>query len=699
MRKLILFVVIAFMLNVCPVNAETSVIHTEAENYTSKNNNLIQTMKRTGLSNGSAMVVYNSSGNRNYELNYNVNCESAGIYNFSAGISPIGNVYYSEFEIYINNMKIDTGEENAKLVSEIQADWSLKANIYDFGAITLHNGTNSVKIVIPENRYIDNQTIFAFDYFNFEKVTAGAFEIHSVTNDNFGVFEQSSGINYKINLKRPVASAISLRYEITDFYGNIVFSDNINLSEKTISYDVRPDNIPVGWYSLKLSYNGSCVFETDFSIVADFTGRTTADTPFALDFASDWLVSNKAKIKKYAAAARLAGAKWVRERFRWNDIQSSDSSYNYLPLKRAATIISGEGLNISEAFHDKAGFVSSDGTHMPKDLFTVYNMQKIAAAKMKGEVGSWEVWNEEDSDYWKGTMDDYAAFIKAASIGVDDSGSEALKLFGGFSVAPTDGLKAAAYGAEHFLMNDILRYSDANNFHEYSFDRYMINGGNLIKRGDGMKEAANAYWGENNKILWCSETALTLTRGTPDTEELLHSQARGAVTVPVKHFANGTRKINYFILPHYMEDSASFGIFGDGYPYAVYSVYSNTTYQLGKAEYKGKLTDLPEGARGELFNNGKNDVAVIWGDKVSSMNLENTKNAVMIDMFGIETKLKDNPTITFSNYPIFVRFENKADDKLYFPTSLSETYTTSKKDETRHYAPNEKIVLRQDFEG
>ena len=96
MRKLILFVVIAFMLNVCPVNAETSVIHTEAENYTSKNNNLIQTMKRTGLSNGSAMVVYNSSGNRNYELNYNVNCESAGIYNFSAGISPIGNVYYPE---------------------------------------------------------------------------------------------------------------------------------------------------------------------------------------------------------------------------------------------------------------------------------------------------------------------------------------------------------------------------------------------------------------------------------------------------------------------------------------------------------------------------------------------------------------------------------------------------------------------------
>lgn len=688
MRKLILFVIIAFMLNVCPVNAETSVIHTEAENYTSKNSNLIQTMKRTGLSNGSAMVVYNSSGDRNYELNYNVNCESAGIYNFSAGISPIGNVYYSEFEIYINNMKIDTGEENAKLVSEIQADWSLKANIYDFGAITLHSGTNSVKIVIPENRYIDNQTIFAFDYFNFEKVTAGAFEIHSVTNDNFGVFEQSSGINYKINLKRPVASAISLRYEITDFYGNIVFSDNINLSEKTISYDVRPDNIPVGWYSLKLSYNGSCVFETDFSIVADFTGRTTADTPFALDFASDWLVSNKAKIKNYAAAARLAGAKWVRERFRWNDIQSSDSSYNYLPLERAATIISGEGLNISEDFHDKAGFVSSDGTHMPKDLFTVYNMQKNAAAKMKGKVSSWEVWNEEDSDYWKGTMDDYAAFAKAAAIGISDSGSNALKSIGGLATAPTNGYYNSCISAEHMLMNDVLDYFDIYNYHMYS------NAGNgefptaVGANTKSHREGIYSY-SENMLPMWMGETGYIITSNNAPAKEELLMQARGVISVITQDLAAGADKVFYFILPPYKQGTSIHGLFTrDGIPTPAYSVYSNITYQLGEGKYKGNVADLPENAEGYLFDSGKSDVAVIWSLTDQSYKLP--KNTVALDMFG--SIIENNGTVTLSKNPIYIKYKATADFSEYYERKKTEAVLTE-----RSFNEAKRIVMRQNF--
>ena len=668
-------------------------------------------IKTSSRSSGNAFLQMWSTGTN--ILTQTFTAGEAGEYQFTIRCGGYGHNCATDLSVSVNGgemIKIIENETVKKYNDGYTEDLGgSSARTWRFNTtFRLNKGTNKIMFLNDGKLPTTDgslRTAQRIDYYKFTKVDGKqSTNIDNVecVNGVLNVFEKGQNVAFKVNTMSEAAESRKYNFEVSDFWGKKIITDTITIAKGCKSATLNFGTFDLGWYRLKITDGGKEYYNKGFSVIHPYSSREKYEsTPFGFDFASTQLVKDKSMIGDYAKAARLAGATWVRERYGWN-YNASANKTDISDMLPGVNPISSEGIDILETF-DGRGFSWDDGKGgidgTPADIFDAYNFGRLNAAALDGKVSGWEMLNECEGGFWKGSLDDAAAFIKAASIGVDDSGSEALKLFGGFSVAPTDGLKAAAYGAEHFLMNDILRYSDANNFHEYSFDRYMINGGNLIKRGDGMKEAANAYWGENNKILWCSETALTLISGTPDTEELLHSQARGAVTVPVKHFANGTRKINYFILPHYMEDSASFGIFGDGYPYAVYSVYSNTTYQLGKAEYKGKLADLPEGARGELFNNGKNDVAVIWGDKVSSMNLENTKNAVMIDMFGIETKLKDNPTITFSNYPIFVRFEDKADDKLYFPTSLSETYTTSKKDETRHYAPNEKIVLRQDFEG
>ena len=704
-RAISVFLTVAILMlcvNVCVYAAEILV---EAENQPGK-----YTVQEFGniVSGGKLLIMYSSSTNR---LTQTFIAAESGEYMLTIRYGLYGHNQNTDLSVSVNGGDfIKLGDDTAKIAADGYSN-----DMGSCGAVTrslnemfyLEAGENKItflndgSILSPWGQYATAQRI---DYYKFTSVdgrdASNIAEVEGI-NSSFNVFEKSQNIAFKIKTMAPAAENRTYNFEVTDFWGKKIIDSTLTVIKGRDSLTLDLGKFDLGWYKIKITDSGRTYYDKGFSVIHPYAERTLYDdTPFGFDFASTWHGGDNESIAKYTKAARLAGATWVRERYSWGDVERSRGKFTFENIARGADIIAESGLKIIDMFSEKPQWAGLSGfQHMPENLFDVYELQKQTAAHFKGKIQAWEIWNEQDGGFWADTEDDIAALIKAGAIGLDDSGADVIKAYGGLSVAPNDGLKGSALNAEHFYMNDVINYSDINNFHVYSFDNYMINGFDIHDRGNSIRNTSNAYYGKNDKLLWCTETALTITVGTPDTSELLHSQARGAVTVMADHIANGVRRMNYFIIPHYMEGSASYGVFADGYPYAVYSTFSNMSYQLGKADYKGEMANLPAGAKGYLFDNGKQDVAVVWGDRVSAISLKNTKNAVMTDMFGIETKLKDNPTVSFSNYPIFIRFDGRADSENYYPTALPSSYTSTGEREIKHFKDNEKIVLRQKFDG
>jgi hypothetical protein len=70
----------------------------------------------------------------------------------------------------------------------------------------------------------------------------------------------------------------------------------------------------------------------------------------------------------------------------------------------------------------------------PRDLQEFAEIMHLLAARYRGRVGSWELWNEPDNrDYWLGTPADYARLLAAGSQAVRAAAPEAKVVFGGIA--------------------------------------------------------------------------------------------------------------------------------------------------------------------------------------------------------------------------------------------------------------------------
>jgi hypothetical protein len=110
-------------------------------------------------------------------------------------------------------------------------------------------------------------------------------------------------------------------------------------------------------------------------------------------------------------AMQQAGIKWGRQDFNWKSIEKQPGEYDwsgYDPLVEACArhglLIFGN-LAYGPSFHDP---------RTPAGVEAYAALARAAARRYAGRVDYWQIWNEPNGGYWRGSPDQYARLLAAA---------------------------------------------------------------------------------------------------------------------------------------------------------------------------------------------------------------------------------------------------------------------------------------------
>ena len=120
-----------------------------------------------------------------------------------------------------------------------------------------------------------------------------------------------------------------------------------------------------------------------------------------------------------------AGIKWGRQDFTWRRIEKSKGQYQFDDYDRLVDACRKYGLLLfgnlaySPAFHDPT---------TPEGVQAYCDYAAAAVRRFAGRVRHWQIWNEPNGGFWKGTPQQYAALLAAAGRAIHQADPNALVL-------------------------------------------------------------------------------------------------------------------------------------------------------------------------------------------------------------------------------------------------------------------------------
>jgi hypothetical protein len=110
-------------------------------------------------------------------------------------------------------------------------------------------------------------------------------------------------------------------------------------------------------------------------------------------------------------AMQQAGIKWGRQDFTWKRIETSPGHYDWAPYdqlveqcRRRGVLLFGN-LAYAPEFHD---------ARTPEGAEAYAGLARSAAQRYAGQVDYWQIWNEPNGGFWKGSPEQYARLLAAA---------------------------------------------------------------------------------------------------------------------------------------------------------------------------------------------------------------------------------------------------------------------------------------------
>jgi hypothetical protein len=148
------------------------------------------------------------------------------------------------------------------------------------------------------------------------------------------------------------------------------------------------------------------------------------------------------------------GAKWVRLTFEWNQLETSQGTYNTSKLAawdRSVSLSRQAGTKVLVTVYGTPSWAASNGKvgGAPSNNAYYANLMSFLANRYRGQVQAWEIWNEENvSRFWTSGPDParYAGLLRAAYPAVKSADPNATVVFGGTSGNDT-GFVDGAYRA------------------------------------------------------------------------------------------------------------------------------------------------------------------------------------------------------------------------------------------------------------
>lgn len=469
---------------------------------------------------------------------------------------------------------------------------------------------------------------------------------------NIGMFEKTEQIKICINNDVDGIEGKKLSLETVDPFGKAVACHTIEDCTADLGC------YPVGWYRVYVMADGERVVDQEyfaFTVTVPYANRYKGESCFATDIAGEYEPRTMRVAEEVVRAAKLQGFELARGR-------SKTAKWDETSTEYREKLRDGGMKTMSVCMN---GYQS-----MPKirelDLRDVYNVFKDAPEMNEVKSDIIELVNEPDLMYANPALPDaITAYCKMACIGVADSVSKPYVAMPGLALGRDD------IYSDIMMQNGILEYSPIYNFHGYDqlaplsiYARKV----SLSYAPDG--EARTSYMTENGKKAWCGDDDVLY-------DDHMMNMAKYSVTASSEMLSGGLDKWFWFISRAFLESGGGFGSYHawTHQPYPVTASLANMTYQLGRGLFAGRLASLPEKCSGYLFDNGEGcHVATLWSPESCEVTLK-ANHVTRIDLFGKEEQIEGDGKVTVevNEYPCFVRFEGRADEKDYYKTDFDVT--------------------------
>jgi hypothetical protein len=247
-----------------------------------------------------------------------------------------------------------------------------------------------------------------------------------------------------------------------------------------------------------------------FSFAQDNDGEINMgkDSPFGvLEFLhwnhcwNNYKYPGERELKKVIALMKDAGVSIVRVDFLWGDIEPVPGDFDFKKYDKIVDLLVKNNIDILGILHYSTDWASSCGAWNcpPKDNKLFVNYATLVAARYKGKVKYWELWNEPDSRiYWE-TQDglkSYCVLLKDVYQALKKVNPDCKVLNGGFA--------SGMASVNHLYDNGAKDYFDILNIH--IFENPLNKGG--IKRVLAYPKLAYKIMkrnGDENKKIWITE--------------------------------------------------------------------------------------------------------------------------------------------------------------------------------------------------
>ncbi len=155
-----------------------------------------------------------------------------------------------------------------------------------------------------------------------------------------------------------------------------------------------------------------------------------------------WDMSAQAK-DFVVSDVRQAGFNWVKEQVEWQAVETAPGQYNWTELDNIVNIDSSSGLKVLlSVAHAPAFYRGASSGLMPQDPATFQTLMQTMAARYRGKVQAYELWNEENLSRESGVGNvnpaTYLPLLKAGFAGVKAGDSAATAVLGALSPTGTN---------------------------------------------------------------------------------------------------------------------------------------------------------------------------------------------------------------------------------------------------------------------
>jgi Glycosyl hydrolases family 39 len=172
------------------------------------------------------------------------------------------------------------------------------------------------------------------------------------------------------------------------------------------------------------------------------------------------------RVRRHLKAAQLAHARYLRCAFSWNGIEPQQGQFHWEFWDTLVTLAEQSHIQLIPYVAYTPKWAAQDGKDFWKqparDPKLYGDFMFEIAARYRGRILSWEIWNEPDNkDYWTGTAEEFAQLTMTASRRIRDADPQAVLVLGGMAYGPSKFLQA--------LVTDyhLDRYVDVVAVHAY----------------------------------------------------------------------------------------------------------------------------------------------------------------------------------------------------------------------------------------